>query len=385
MSRDTDAGRPQTEAFSPVADAGGRLFLQSLTAAEAGDAAMQAAAILRKADALLDGRGAGPGDVRKLVVALTDGADRDRVKAALRAHFPGGLPCLTMFVATGLADPEARVQMDVDALRGGGPVQSHAFPHSDGAATVARSGNEIFLSAIHGLTGEAAGGSLAEAAAQARRAMDRLGEALEAVGAGYGDVCKITVHVPDRHYREAVYPEIGRRLGDVYPVSTGLIVQNLVHPQALFAIDVLAEAGNGRSHRRERRYHTSTTLYGEMRQALDCGFCMSIAANERVFLRGQTGMSLDGVLHGQGDVVAQTEMAMANVATLLADVDAGLRDVRKAVLFVTDPAYLDPCRAVIARHLDGVAPAFSEVVVKGLAAPDLLMEVDILALRQTGA
>src|SRR5690606_12073188 len=140
----------------------------------------------------------------------------------------------------------------------------------------------------------------------------------------------------DRHYREGAYPEIGRLLGTVYPVSTGLIVQGLCRPGALFSIDVLVQAGNGAKHQRERKYHTSTTLYGQQKQNLDCGFCMSILANDRVFLRGQTGMDLDGILHEQADVSVQSEQAMENVVTLLSDVGASLEDVVKATLFVTD-------------------------------------------------
>lgn len=369
--------------FSPIVDVNGRLFLQALVAPDASDAQSQVKAIVEKANILLQQKGASLRDIRKAVVNIIEGADRDTVLSSLDSFFPDGLPCATLFVANGLSDPRASVQIDFDAVRTTPGEKQTPLSQDAGAINAVRMGNEIFLPAIDGVSENTTRRGFDDAAAQAELAMTRLAEALEVVGASIEDVCKITVHLPDRSYRESAYPEIGRRLGAVYPVSTGLIVQGLCRPGALFSIDVQAEAGNGKKHRRERKYHTGSTLYGQMKQKLDCGFCMSILANDRVFLRGQTGMDLDGVLQDPCDVVVQSEQAMANVVELLADVGADLKDVAKAILFVTDPAYLEPSRNVIARYLKDVNPTFSAVVVKGLAAPKLLMEVDIFAIRRS--
>ena len=70
---------------------------------------------------------------------------------------------------------------------------------------------------------------------------------------------------------------------------------------------------------------------------------------------------------------------MDNVETLLADAGAGLADVTKATLFVTDRAYLAGAADAVLRRLRGTTPAFSAMIVKGLASPELLMEVDITA------
>jgi hypothetical protein len=47
---------------------------------------------------------------------------------------------------------------------------------------------------------------------------------------------------------------------------------------------------------------------------------------------------------------------------------------------VTDRAFLDPTNAIVLRRLSGVRPAFNAVIVKGLASPELLMEVDVTAV-----
>ena len=71
---------------------------------------------------------------------------------------------------------------------------------------------------------------------------------------------------------------------------------------------------------------------------------------------------------------------MENVGILLGEAGGRLTDVTKATVFVTDRAFLAPVTEVVMRNLKGVTPAFSAMVVKGLASPELLMEVDISAV-----
>ncbi|MCJ7608347.1 hypothetical protein MUP00_01570, partial [Candidatus Bathyarchaeota archaeon] len=59
------------------------------------------------------------------------------------------------------------------------------------------------------------------------------------------DICRITIYITDRAYRESVYQVIGKWLKGVYPVSTGLIVQGLAKPELLMEIDVDAVIPEG--------------------------------------------------------------------------------------------------------------------------------------------
>jgi hypothetical protein len=54
------------------------------------------------------------------------------------------------------------------------------------------------------------------------------------------DICKITVYITERAYREPVYRTVGKWLKGVYPCSTGLIVQGLARPEWVMEIDVEA-------------------------------------------------------------------------------------------------------------------------------------------------
>ena len=120
--------------------------------------------------------------------------------------------------------------------------------------------------------------------------------------------------------------------------------------------------------------------YGTERQPLDCDFCMAVRAGRRVVLRGQTGVDLHEVLQGRGDAVAQARQAMDNVEVLLGEAGARLSHVTKATLFVTDRAFLAGVSSVVLGRLRAAAPAFSALIVKGLASPELLMEVDVAAV-----
>lgn len=215
------------------------------------------------------------------------------------------------------------------------------------------------------------------AAGQAEAVFDRLEAALRDAGGALQDVCKITMQITDRAFRQAIYNVMGRRLLGVRPVSTGLIVNGLDDPHALFQLDAWAVPGG--PHARLRAYRSTSMPYGSTHQPFVAEFCMAVKAGRDVFLRGQTGMSLDGVLWGTGDAGEQARVAMDNVETLLADAGATLADAVHATVYVTDRAWMRPAlRAVVPRFTASPVP-ITVLVVKGLAAPEIFFEVDVRA------
>ncbi len=242
--------------------------------------------------------------------------------------------------------------------------------------------SELFLP---GLTDPAASatvrrhGHTAEAAAQQAEAVfSALQDHLAQAGGSLADMCKITMQITDRAYRQAVYGALGRRLPGVWPVSTGLIVPGLMDPDALFQLDAYAVPGG--PHERLRRYRSSDIAYGLHAQSFSMDFCMVVRAGRRLFLRGQTGMTLGRDLVGLNDAGAQATQAIENVRTLLADAGADLSSATRLVTYVTDRAFLAPVCAVVEAAFAGTPVVSTELVVKGLAAPELLMEIDVHAL-----
>ena len=68
---------------------------------------------------------------------------------------------------------------------------------------------------------------------------------LEEAGSRMEHICKITTYITDRAYREPVYQVVGRHLGNIAPVGTGLIVNGLALPEMLVEIDIDAVIPEG--------------------------------------------------------------------------------------------------------------------------------------------
>lgn len=101
-----------------------------------------------------------------------------------------------------------------------------------------RAGNRVYLRGQTGFDLEGRFHGVGDAAAQAEQAMSCTKILLEEAGARLEDICKVTIYITDRAYREPVYRTIGKWLKGVYPVSTGLIVNGLAKPEMLMEIDV---------------------------------------------------------------------------------------------------------------------------------------------------
>jgi enamine deaminase RidA (YjgF/YER057c/UK114 family) len=130
------------------------------------------------------------------------------------------------------------------------------------------------------------------------------------------------------------------------------------------------------TYQRFRKFNTRDA-YPE--QNLDNDVCMAVRANNTVYLRGQTAMDLDGNIVGIGDAAAQAENAMACAKVLLEEAGASLQEVVKIVIYITDRAYREPVYRVVGRWLKGVFPVSTGIIVQGLAKPEYLMEIDIIA------
>ena len=135
------------------------------------------------------------------------------------------------------------------------------------------------------------------------------------------------------------------------------------------------------AHERLRKFNTKDT-YPD--QALDNDLCQVVKAGNIVFLRGQVGSDLEGRTVGINDAGAQAEQAMKNVAQLLEEAGSELSHVCKITIYITDRAYREPVYRAIGKALKGVFPVSTGLIVQGLARPEWLMEVDVIAVIPQG-
>ncbi|PXY20668.1 RidA family protein [Prauserella muralis] len=105
---------------------------------------------------------------------------------------------------------------------------------------------------------------------------------------------------------------------------------------------------------------------------------LGIRAGELLFLSGQAGIDEHGRTVA-GGFTAQARQAFANLATVLGRAGAGLADVVKVTIMVTDMSRLDEIIALRAEFFSEPYPADTLVQVAGLAQPDWLIEIDAVA------
>ena len=105
---------------------------------------------------------------------------------------------------------------------------------------VVKAGNRIFLRGQTGFDLDGNMTGVGNPAAQAEMAMQCVKTLLEEAGSKLEHICKTTIYLTDRVYREEVYKVIGRHLKGIHVCSTGLIVQGLARPEMVMEIDVEA-------------------------------------------------------------------------------------------------------------------------------------------------
>ena len=131
------------------------------------------------------------------------------------------------------------------------------------------------------------------------------------------------------------------------------------------------------SHVRLRKFNTKDTYPN---QSLDNDLCQVVKAGSLIFLRGQVGSDFEGNVIGVGDPAAQADQAMRNVEQLLTEAGATLHDICKITVYITDRAYREPVYQAIGKWLKGVFPVSTGLIVDGLAKPEWVMEIDVIAV-----
>jgi enamine deaminase RidA (YjgF/YER057c/UK114 family) len=106
---------------------------------------------------------------------------------------------------------------------------------------------------------------------------------------------------------------------------------------------------------------------------------VTVPAGAQVWVSGQVGAEPDGSV--PEGVEAQARLAFRNVGRALACAGATWADVFKITVFMTDIGGLATVRAVRDRFVEaGAAPASTLVEVSALVRPELLIEIEAVAL-----
>jgi 2-iminobutanoate/2-iminopropanoate deaminase len=107
---------------------------------------------------------------------------------------------------------------------------------------------------------------------------------------------------------------------------------------------------------------------------------VKVPAGQLIFVSGQVARNAAGEMVGRGDIRAQTRQTLENIKTVLETAGATMDDIVKVTVFVTDVSHFAAIHEVRAEYFARDYPASTLVEVKSLVSPDLMIEIDAIAV-----
>jgi enamine deaminase RidA (YjgF/YER057c/UK114 family) len=116
------------------------------------------------------------------------------------------------------------------------------------------------------------------------------------------------------------------------------------------------------------------------------GYSHSVQGAGLVFVSGQVALDAEGSVVGVGDMAAQARQAFRNLGAVLDAAGSSFTDLVKLTYFVRDVDAVASIRAARDEFVDTASPPASTLVeVSRLVMPDLLIEIEAVALAPAPA
>ena len=104
------------------------------------------------------------------------------------------------------------------------------------------------------------------------------------------------------------------------------------------------------------------------------------AGGRTLYVSGQVSLDASGKVVGAGDLDAQARQVFENLKSALEAANASLANVVKITVFMTDLSGLPAFRRLRESYFPKNPPASSLVKVAGLVLPELLIEIEAVAV-----
>ena len=210
--------------------------------------------------------------------------------------------------------------------------------------------------------------------AQAALALDQIRQAIfKAGGTGYERI-DLTVWLTDpeayaAHVRPTLISGLGKALGSMSEVA----VRRIGQPGAVVAIEASAVLEADAVGRPIRRIELVS-------DDLSRSDAVVASGRDLVFVAGQVANNADGQMACLGDFAGQTARAYENVQDVIAAAGAAPASIVRETIWTLDlERWMAEGPASRDTFYGGAFPAASVVEISALAAPDQLVEIEIIA------
>lgn len=113
--------------------------------------------------------------------------------------------------------------------------------------------------------------------------------------------------------------------------------------------------------------------------SLSYGYSQAVKVGSTYYISGQISMDANGEVLHKGDIFGQARVAFENLQKALAEVGGTLNDIVKMTVYVVDIDYCAPFREVRSQFFTDYFPPNTLLIVKSLASPDWLIEMEAVA------
>ncbi|GIX47831.1 MAG: hypothetical protein KatS3mg131_2042 [Candidatus Tectimicrobiota bacterium] len=346
-----------------------------------GDVTRQVEAIMTLAAWSMGKVGGSFDNVVRCRIYVTDIGLADQAARAVARYVGHVRPASTLVQVAGLARPAQLVEIELEAIDGAGSsaqrlASGRPTEAAYGYSRAVRVGERVFLSGTTALNAQGVVEGRGDLYRQTRLALETLLWALAQLGGTPGDLVYTKTFLTDLSH----LPDYTRAwldvLGEVRPTSTLLGIPALVHPDML--VEIEAEAILGAAAKRQ-------DIYTQFQREKPRGYARAVAVDDWVYVSGCTALSPAGEVQAAGDWAAQLDLAHEAIAWALEQAGATLDDVVRRRTFTVAGAQQNRPYGQGPAWFARSCPTSLGCRVSALAHPELLVEVEAVAVKGAGA